>query len=105
MSNVTLTIGGRTYAVACAQGEEEHIAGLGRMIDAKVSGITATGGTSEIRMLLFAALLLADDLHEATRATVGNPASSGNSAAKRLDQLAARLENLASHLEAGRPNA
>ena len=29
MSNVTLSIGGRSYTVACAEGEESHVLGLG----------------------------------------------------------------------------
>ena len=38
MSDVTLKIGGRSYAVACAAGEEEHVATLGRLIDEKGAG-------------------------------------------------------------------
>ncbi|MFV4725644.1 cell division protein ZapA, partial [Mycobacterium tuberculosis] len=64
MSNVTLQIGGRSFTVACAPGEEDHIAGLGRMIDAKLHSVGSTAGQSESRILLFAALLLADELHE-----------------------------------------
>ena len=33
MSNVNLEIGGRQYSVASADGEEEHVALLGRRID------------------------------------------------------------------------
>ena len=36
MSNVNLHIGGRTFTVACEAGQEEHILGLGRLIDEKV---------------------------------------------------------------------
>ena len=72
MSNVTLTLGGRYFTVACAEGEEDHVAGLGRMIAAKIAAMGDLSGQSETRMLLFAALLLADELHEAT---VRTPAS------------------------------
>ena len=41
MSNITLDIAGRKFTVACAEGEEAHIAMLGRTIDAKVADITA----------------------------------------------------------------
>ena len=64
MSNVTLTIGGRHYTVACAAGEEAHIEMLGRTIDGKLHGMPNLAGQSEARTLLFAALLLADELHE-----------------------------------------
>ena len=32
MSEVTLSIAGRTYAVSCADGEEAHVAGLGAVL-------------------------------------------------------------------------
>ena len=104
MSNVTLQIGGRSFVVACANGEEEHVAGLGRMIDGKVAEM-GDASQSESRMLLFAALLLADDLHEAGQRQPEPPPPAPAPAAppldvQRLEALAARLENLASRLEA-----
>lgn len=77
MSNVTLSIGGRNYTVACASGEEEHVTSLGRAIDAKIQSMGGAG-TTESRQLLFAALLLADEVHEvksASRATRQPPRS------------------------------
>ena len=65
MSNVNLSIGGRNFTVACAQGEEDHVAGLGRMINDKLAAMGDISGQNESRMLLFAALLLADEVHEA----------------------------------------
>ena len=50
MSNVTLSIGGRSFTVACAEGEEGHVAGLGRMIDSKVGSMGDLTGQSEPRM-------------------------------------------------------
>ena len=102
MSNVTLSIGGRRFTVACAAGEEGHVASLGRMIDAKLSEIGDVGGQSEARMLLFAALLLADDLHTA-QARQAEPA--GGVEGSQLDDIATRLENLAARLERPGPSA
>ena len=106
MSNVSLSIGGRSFTVACAEGEENHVAGLGRMIDSKVGSMGDLSGQSEPRMLLFAALLLADELHElktsapADAPPVAPPAPSLSTLASRqLESIAARLENLASRLE------
>ncbi len=77
MSNVTLRIGGRDYTVACAAGEEDHITGLGRLIDARIQGLAGSAGMSETRQLLFAALLLADTLHDSEQAARPAPAPSG----------------------------
>jgi cell division protein ZapA len=97
MSNVTLSIGGRQFIVACAEGEEDHVSGLGRMIDSKLTAMGDMAGQSEARTLLFAALLLADEVHEVQYRTPA--ASLPNSAAERLNAIATRLENLAESLE------
>ncbi len=93
MSNVTLRIGGRAYTVACAEGEEDHVLGLGGLIADKVEKMGA--GHSEARQLLFAALLLADELHEARSRAARQPEIDP----AKLDALAQRLENCAAALE------
>lgn len=98
MSNVALQIGGRSYTVACPEGEEPHISALGRMIDEKVQAIGT--GHSEVRQLLFAALFLADELHDA-RANGAGPATSADSQdhSAVLETIAERLEKCAAALE------
>lgn len=98
MSNVTLDIAGRKFAVACAEGEEEHITMLGRAIDAKLHDMPQIASQSEARALLFAALLLADENHELKQGG-GTPAGAGREVAGSLEALAERLEGLASQLE------
>ena len=102
MSNVTLSIGGRSYTVACAEGEESHVLGLGSLIDGKLASMGDMSGQAETRMLLFASLLLADELHEsnaAKAAAASPPAQIAPAMALRLDELATSLENLAKRLE------
>ena len=98
MSNVTLRIGGRDYMVACAAGEEDHVIGLGQQIDAKIQSM---GGVahSETRQLLFAALLLADDLHEKGGAAPSTPTGDADQYADALEAFAERLEACAQALE------
>jgi cell division protein ZapA len=96
MSNVSLAIGGRSYTVNCDPGEEDHVAELGAMIDAKLNSLGQTG-QNETRNLLFAALLLADEVHELRS---GNVAPEPTVAPERLEAIAGRLENIARHLEA-----
>jgi cell division protein ZapA len=107
MSNVVLTIGGREYSMACAAGEEAHIRELGRMIDAKLGTLPDGGAQNDSRSLLFAALLLADELHELRQsaAALGSanaapvPAAPGlapgaDASPEQLVALAERLEAL-----------
>ena len=60
---VDLTIAGRTYQVACREGEEDNLRAAARLVDGKSREALAGLGTlSEARQFLFASLLLADQL-------------------------------------------
>jgi cell division protein ZapA len=67
MSTVTLSIGPKSYPVACADGEEAHIRALGAMIDEKYAQLGAARAPLEAHNLVFAALFLADELAEARK--------------------------------------
>lgn len=104
MSNVTLKIGGRNFTVASADGEESHVEMLGRMIDDRLKRMGSATGQSESRTLLFAALLLADELHEAHNRPDGAgqppaPSSADPVLLKRIADLSARVEKLAARIE------
>lgn len=95
MAEVTLAIGGRSYSIVCRDGGEDHLLGLAARVDAKVEEARAAVGTpSEVRQLLFAALLLADEAGEASSAPATDPAT-----LKALTAVAARMESLADTLE------
>ena len=105
MSDVTIRIGGRNYTVACGPGEEARIAALGDMVDGKLTQIPNLSSQSETRMLLYATLLLADELQEAGNAPDPAPATPAAepvpAIAETLENLAEKLESLASRLEDG----
>ena len=67
MSDVTVTIGGRSYTVACADGQEAHVTGLGMVLDEKLQQLGGSLSPQESQNLLFAGLFVADDLHEARK--------------------------------------
>jgi len=96
MNTVNLIIGGRDYAVACARGEEEHVTRLGGLIDEKLDQLPQASNQSEVRGLLFAALLLADEVSEWRQAPAPTiPDDRLNTIAASLESLAAALERLA----------
>lgn len=71
MPDVKLMVAGRSYDVHCAEGQEAQLHQLAAVVDAKARGIQ--GGT-EGRQLLFAALMLADEVGEAqSKQTDGAP--------------------------------
>ncbi len=102
MAQVTLSIGGNSYSVACKDGEEEHLYRLGTLVDAKAKqAIANVSSASEVRSLLFASLLLADELQDAENAPttgVSAPFATGVEL-RELTAIAEKLENLASQLE------
>jgi len=100
MATVTVEVNGRPYAVGCADGQEERVRILARQFDTHVQNVAAdVGQVGDIRLFLMAALVLADELHEARLAAQNGeaPASAPNEAgvAEALNAVAARLEKIA----------
>ena len=98
MAEVELTIAGRPYRVACRNGEEENLRAAGALVDAKSrEALSGLGTLSESRQLLFAALLLADQLVDGRE--VDLPTATDPALVERAEKLAERLESLADALE------
>jgi cell division protein ZapA len=98
MAEVELSIAGRPYKVACRNGEEDTLRAAGALVDAKSREALAGLGTlSESRQLLFAALLLADQLVDGREVEI--PTGPDPELVERTQQIAQRLESLADRLE------
>lgn len=104
MATVTVEINGRPYAVGCADGQEERVRVLARQFDSTVRQVGAdVGAVGDIRLFLMAALILADELHEArSQAKAGNGAAPvvaqtgpEPGLAEALNAIAARVEKMA----------
>jgi cell division protein ZapA len=108
MAMVEIEVAARRYSIACRDGEEPHLRDVAALVDSKArDAAEALGGLSEGRQLLYAALLLADELHEARAgaATTLAPANGeDDKAADSIERLAERVERLASRLEADGTN-
>jgi cell division protein ZapA len=104
MGNVVVEIGGRSYPLSCRDGDEAHLTELAAGIAQKADGLTQSlGPMSEARLLLMAALMVADELHDVRRGKVPAwlaPAPAGDSAVtERLSALLERAERLATTLQ------
>ena len=99
MAQITVTINGRGYPVACSDGEEQRITELARYIDAKVKGFAQElGQIGEARLLVLTALVLADELAEAQDGARGP--HGGNGAVREDAKVLSGIENLAMRIEA-----
>ena len=110
MAQVTIRINGYAYTVGCEDGQEQHLTQMAAEIEQRINSIKAIGGQSgEARLLMLAALLLADELHDTRRAldvaqnatTTQPPAASEKPTPEKhakLRRLAARAEEIAADL-------
>ena len=103
---IDLNIAGRTYQVACREGEEDTLRDAARLVDAKSrEAIAGLGSLSEARQFLFASLLLADQLIDRNpQAAPAPPAEPDPELVARAESLASNLESLADRLEAEASN-
>jgi len=111
MAQVTVRINGYAYTVGCQDGEEQHLQQMAEQVERRIDSIKAVAGQSgESRMLVMAALLMADDLYEMGKtlkeAQAALPADAAAAALptdarlnRRLGKLAKRAEDIAAELE------
>jgi cell division protein ZapA len=106
MASVEVEIAARKYAVSCRDGEEDHLRSVAAIVDKRAQDAAAAlGSLSEARQLLFASLLLADEIKELRAGTARpEPAEFDPAIADSLDSLAARIERLADRLESDGTN-
>ena len=104
MAEVELTIAGRAYRVACRAGEEENLRAAGALVDAKSrEAIAGLGTLSESRQVLFASLLLADQIVDGRQDLVDT--GPDPAVIERAERIAERLESIADTLEKDGLNA
>jgi cell division protein ZapA len=116
MPLVNVMVNSRAYTIACDDGEEEHLKDLAVHVDEKAREVLgAVGQVGDARMMLMAALLIADEHHDvagklargATDAAAGSAEKQSlhlraeqveNAAADALESAAKKLEDIAGRL-------
>lgn len=110
MAHVVVTIAGRTYRMACEDGEEAHLEELARLVEAKILSLReGFGDIGEQRIVVMAALTMADDasiaarkLHEVEAelaALKGREAALQENEAALQERVATALEGAAERIE------
>ncbi len=76
MGQVSVTLNDRVYRLVCDEGEEDRLVELATYVKAKVTQLTAeVGRAGDERLLLMAALMIADELWDARAALDAQSAS------------------------------
>lgn len=110
MPELDITIGGRTFLVACQPGEEHFLRSAAAMLDSEAQVLVGQmGRMTDARLLLMAGLMLADKtaaLEDELREQKAKVAAGASAAAPSapvvlttLSELAARAEAMADKLE------
>jgi cell division protein ZapA len=122
MAQVSVTINGRVYRMACDDGQEDHLTRLARDVDARIGQLRgAFGEIGDTRLAVMAAIMVSDELSELRRrlrsleheldgvrdqrmADVSRIEASERAFADAIDGAAARIERLAHTLNDGLGN-
>ena len=105
MGQLTVSVNDRSYTVGCDDGEEEHVSLLAEFVDKKVREVSAIGPAAESRLLLMAALMIADELsemfekHDGLQKQQIRHQADSPTADMLVSSLAQRLEDIADRLE------
>jgi cell division protein ZapA len=113
MSNVKVNIAGKDYKLACEDGQEQHLELLVKQVDGRAQALMKqVGKLPESMLLVYTALMIADELHDAKKemrklvSAMENGADDAkvvaleNEMAGHIEAMASRIEQLASRLEA-----
>ena len=110
MPQIQVTIAGRSYRMACGEGEEAHLEGVAAALDGKINEMRAAfGEIGDMRLHVMAALTFVDDLAETKRrlaaledetAALRNRAAGGDARSEALeDPMAEALNRTAERVE------
>jgi cell division protein ZapA len=99
MGQVSVPVNGRSYALSCDDGQETRIRRLAQYVDAKVAEFVGNmGQVGEARLLLLAALVIADELSDASdalereRSRAENASNGKDETARQVGPIAAGLQ-------------
>ncbi|HEX4765415.1 MAG TPA: cell division protein ZapA [Lichenihabitans sp.] len=120
MAQVNVSIAGRTYRMACNDGEEDHLKRLAARLDGKIAELRGSfGEIGDTRITVMAGITLADELTEAERRIArmqeeldrlrgdqagfdARAAATAEAVGDALGEAAARIERIAHGLNASR---
>lgn len=122
MAQVNVTISGRVYRMACEDGEEEHLHRLADKLDSTIGSLRETfGEIGDQRLTVMAAIMAMDELAEArlkiadlesenrlfrdaAASRLEEQSASEAGIARRIDEAADRIEQLAAALVKTKPS-
>lgn len=107
MAQVDIAVNGKTYRIACEDGQENRLTELASMVDAHVKDLVdQVGQVGDTRLLVMASLLIADELidlrdaaHEVDEVDEEFSPNEVEDLTIAIEGLADRVERIAGRLE------
>jgi cell division protein ZapA len=115
MAQVTVTIDGKAYRMACEEGQEDHLTGLAARFDRYVGHLKGSqfGEIGDLRLTVMAGIMVMDELSELSpqggkleggeaqfrpgRGARGGDQNERGAIASALGELTSRLDSLAAN--------
>lgn len=110
MAEVSISINGRKFGIACDDGQEQRVIALANFVDGRLKDISKAGaGTNESHLLVLTSLVMADELFD-MRDDIANghkeplgglhiTEADEGAIISALDQMAARIDSIAGNLQ------
>ena len=104
MAQVDVSVNGQSYRIACEDGQEDRLVDLAAIVDEKVLGlVNQIGQVGSNRLLVMAALIIADELVDLKNEAVSSQELKDNSNQQDtvlvLQEVIKRIENIADQVE------
>ena len=104
MAQVDLLVNGQSYRIACEDGQEDRLIDLAAMVDEKVAElVNQIGQVGSNRLLVMAALVIADELVDLKNETGSSQVSDDNVKQEDtvlvLREITKRIENIADQVD------
>lgn len=113
MAEVNVTINGRTYGIACDDGQEQRVLDLGKYVDERLREISRAGAaSSESHLMVLTSLVLADEIFDLLESEGGAKTGKTNGSGaislskddekkfiSAIDHLASRIDSIAGNLQ------
>ena len=97
MAQVDITVNNQNFLIACEDGQEDRLMDLSRIVDDKVGELAAqVGQVGQTRLLVMAALVIADELVDLRETVTLTPVqNSDDKAVACIEELSKRIEKIA----------
>jgi len=110
MAEISITINGRNYGIACDDGQEKRVQELARFVDGRLKEIARAGAaTNESHLLVLTSIILADEIADmkangtpmSAQSPVGVAMTEDEEEAivSAIDLLASRIDAIAGNLQ------